>query len=178
MSRLYRSTPETQLRNDNNPRKTKDISSSLTTGQCTALLDLAQMWGFEDVRVIAEKRIRTSCWASINSVDKISLALKYEMEDWYFDAYHELAIRESPLTAEEMQQLGWDVCSKMVKVREKVRETAGMNKSMERMGRKGNGRDFSFCKSEGETARDAIEKHFGVKAPVLVPRFSADTDCL
>ncbi|KAL5528370.1 hypothetical protein ACEPAF_7506 [Sanghuangporus sanghuang] len=97
-----------------------DTEVPLTLGQCTAIFDLTRMWGFDNVRRIAKDRIRTTLWPTIPSVDKITLALEYEVEDWYFDAYYETVIREEPLSVEEMQKLGFNLAAKIAKVREKV----------------------------------------------------------
>ena len=97
-----------------------ETESSLTLDQCITIFNLTRMWGFDDARRIAKDRVRSKHWATVPSVDKIALALEYEFEDWYFDVYYEIVMREEPLSMEEMRKLDLDLVAKIAKVREKV----------------------------------------------------------
>jgi hypothetical protein len=48
----------------------------------------------------------------------VYLANKYEVDEWYEDAYVNLAKRSKPLEVAEAQRLGWDITVKLARVRE------------------------------------------------------------
>ena len=105
-------------RADADCRLMSDAEIPLTLEECKTIFDLTRMWGFDKVRRVAKDRIRTHHWAFMASVAKINLALEFELEDWYLDAYNEIVSRKEPLTTEEMQKLGFDLSAKITKARE------------------------------------------------------------
>lgn len=75
------------------------------------------MWDFQAIRnqAIAELQKLT-----LNEVDKIVLAHKYDLTEWLMPGYTALASREQPLCMEEANQLGFEFVVKMARAREAV----------------------------------------------------------
>ena len=67
-------------------------------------------------------------------MEKLELALKYEIKQWYADAYLALAKRAQPLSVEEGKRLGMEIAIKMAGIRERriVRmvEKAGLSSNL------------------------------------------------
>ena len=82
------------------------------------------MWGFDDVRNFA---IKTMAKLDIELVEKARLASKYEVNEWYEDAYFDIAKRPKPLSLEEAQKLGLEFVTRLARVREmKYSESSSM----------------------------------------------------
>jgi hypothetical protein len=79
------------------------------------VLELAHMWGFDDVRKLAIKSISEQ---KIDCIERVRLANKYEVTEWYEDACVELAKREEPVSLEEAEILGLEFWVKLARVRE------------------------------------------------------------
>ena len=79
------------------------------------MLDIAQMWGFDDVRKFAIANLSKQ---NIEIVEKAYLAQKYEVKEWYEDAFFDLANRKEPLTVKEARKLGVDLVAKLAIARE------------------------------------------------------------
>ncbi|EJD03042.1 uncharacterized protein FOMMEDRAFT_156407 [Fomitiporia mediterranea MF3/22] len=103
------------------PLKANDISVTLSVEQCTMLLKISRMWEFERINGIVKTRIREVLWDKISAVDKIKLAHDFQLEEWYEDAYYELATRNESLSVEEAQQLGLEFSIVMAQARERIR---------------------------------------------------------
>jgi hypothetical protein len=88
----------------------------LSVAQWTDVLDLAHMWDFDQMRKVAIKKLSE---ARIDPMQKIVIAHKYEIEEWYEGAYVALAQRDNPLTVEEARTVGFEFAIKMAQVREK-----------------------------------------------------------
>jgi hypothetical protein len=73
------------------------------------------MWGFEHIRKIAIDNLTND---PMDPFPKVLLAHKYEISDWYEDAYVQLAMRVKPLSVDEAQALGLEFSIKMAQVRE------------------------------------------------------------
>jgi hypothetical protein len=79
-----------------------------------SVLDLAHMWGFERIRKVATDHI------SIGSMDpfqKVLLAHKYEISEWYEDVYTGLAMRANTMSVEEARTVGFEFAFKLERVR-------------------------------------------------------------
>jgi hypothetical protein len=79
------------------------------------VLDIARMWGFEDVRRVAIKYLSG---LKMDAVEKAYLAQKYEVKEWYEDAFFDVVDREEPLSLEEARKLGIDLMAKLAIARE------------------------------------------------------------
>ncbi|KAL5533632.1 hypothetical protein ACEPAG_92 [Sanghuangporus baumii] len=88
----------------------------LTREQWIKVLDLAQTWGFAGISTLAIKNLEL---ALFREVEKLELALKYQIEQWYADAYFALAKRPQPLSVDEGRRLGLELSLKMAGVRER-----------------------------------------------------------
>ena len=86
-----------------------------TVAQWTSVLDLAHMWGFDQVRAVAIKHLSQQ---PLTPFRKVALSLKYDITEWYEDAYFNLARRSKPLEVEEAKLLGRDVAIKIARVSE------------------------------------------------------------
>lgn len=84
--------------------------------QWTAVLDLAHMWQFETVRNMAITKLQLF---GIDEVQKVEMAHKYEIKEWYAPSYLALAKRAQPLTVVEAARVRYDVAIKIAQVREK-----------------------------------------------------------
>lgn len=116
-------------------RRAKDITSSLTFQECTSLLGISHMWGFDEIFLTIKSRIRNVLWATIGHVDKINLAHEFELKEWYAVAYCELATRPDKLSVEEAEKLGLQFSTKMGWIREMVAEARGKQEDIEEAAR-------------------------------------------
>ncbi|KAL5519553.1 hypothetical protein ACEPAH_1236 [Sanghuangporus vaninii] len=89
---------------------------SLTCEQWIKVLDLAQTWGFSGIRALAIQKLES---ADFGEVEKLELALKYQIEQWYAGAYLALAKRPESLSIDEGRRLGLELSLKMAGVRER-----------------------------------------------------------
>jgi hypothetical protein len=90
------------------------VTVNLTASQWTDVLDLTHMWGFERIRKVAIEQISKG---SMDPFQKVLLAHKYEITEWYEDAYVQLAMRADPISVEEARTVGFEFGFKMEKVR-------------------------------------------------------------
>ncbi|KAL5494656.1 hypothetical protein ACEPAI_117 [Sanghuangporus weigelae] len=88
----------------------------LTREQWTKVLDVAQTWCFAGIRALAIKNLEL---ADFGEIEKLELALKHQIEQWYADAYFALAKRPQPLSVDEGRRLGLELSLKMAGVRER-----------------------------------------------------------
>ncbi|KAL5519554.1 hypothetical protein ACEPAH_1237 [Sanghuangporus vaninii] len=80
------------------------------------VLDLAQTWDFAGIRALAIQKLES---ADFGEVEKLELALKYQIEQWCAGAYFTLAKRSQPLSIDEGRRLGLELSLKMAGVRER-----------------------------------------------------------
>ncbi|KAL5494657.1 hypothetical protein ACEPAI_118 [Sanghuangporus weigelae] len=88
----------------------------LTREQWIKVLDLAQTWGFAGIRTLAIQKLES---ADFGEIEKLELALKYQIKQWYAGAYLALAKRSEPLSIDEGRRLGLELSLKMAGVRER-----------------------------------------------------------
>ncbi|KAL5533633.1 hypothetical protein ACEPAG_93 [Sanghuangporus baumii] len=84
--------------------------------QWIKVLDLAQTWGFAGIRALAIQKLES---ADFGEIEKLELALKYQIRQWFSAAYLALAKRPEPLSIDEGRRLGLELSLKMAGVRER-----------------------------------------------------------
>lgn len=89
---------------------------SLSLGQWVKLLHLARLWDLTTIRNLVIQELEA---IKLEEVEKLELALKYEITQWYADAYLALAKRPKPLNVEEGKRLGLELSVKIAQVRER-----------------------------------------------------------
>lgn len=75
------------------------------------------MWQFQDIRAGAIKALE-SLTLSMDPVDKIVMARKFDVSPWLITSLHALARREKPLDLSEGNRLGLEWALKVAEVRE------------------------------------------------------------
>ncbi|KLO13797.1 hypothetical protein SCHPADRAFT_827519 [Schizopora paradoxa] len=89
----------------------------LSEPEWASVLSLAHMWAFHRIRKLAIDEL-ANC--NVDEIRKVELAHRFEIEEWYHDAYTALVRREHPLSYEEAHRLGFDFAFKMGRVREDI----------------------------------------------------------
>lgn len=56
----------------------------------------------------------------VGPVDKIVLAMEYNIRDWLLPSLKELAVRPEPISPDEASRMGFETAWKLVSVRERV----------------------------------------------------------
>ncbi|KAM5533677.1 hypothetical protein V8D89_012644 [Ganoderma adspersum] len=92
-------------------------SRTLTQPQWVSVLRLATMWFFKDIR---ERAIAELSKLVSLPTARIALARTYNIPGWTEPALCALAQQEAPLTAQDLEALGWDAAAKLFQVRESV----------------------------------------------------------
>jgi hypothetical protein len=75
------------------------------------------MWQFQDIRARAIKAL-DSLTLSMDPVDKIVMARKFDVSQWLVTSLHALIQREKPLDLSEGNRLGMEWVLKVAEVRE------------------------------------------------------------
>jgi hypothetical protein len=88
---------------------------SLTSEEWTSVLKLSSMWQFLKIRATAIKAFESF---SIDLVDKIVMARRFDISSWLIPSILELAQREKPLNLLEGKSLGMEWALKVAEVRE------------------------------------------------------------
>ena len=84
------------------------------------VIKLARMWEFDDVLRNSIDRIQYHS-VKMRPVEKVALALQYDMQEWLVPGLDELAKRSEPIGIEDVNLLGLDVALKVAAVRESLR---------------------------------------------------------
>ncbi|KZP08622.1 hypothetical protein FIBSPDRAFT_761084, partial [Athelia psychrophila] len=80
------------------------LFTASTVEEWTAILSLADRWGFKSIRALAIKQLGPIA----SEIDYIVLGRQYGVEKWLSDAYEAVCRRNMPLTLEEGRRLGVD----------------------------------------------------------------------
>ncbi|KZP33840.1 hypothetical protein FIBSPDRAFT_678875, partial [Athelia psychrophila] len=80
------------------------LFTASTVEEWTAILSLADRWGFKSIRALAVKKLGPIA----SEIDYIVLGRKYGVDKWLSDAYEAVCRRDMPLTLEEGRRLGVD----------------------------------------------------------------------
>ena len=83
------------------------------------VIKLARMWEFEDVFRNSVPRLKYHS-VKMRPVEKVALALHYDMQEWLVAGLDELAKRPEPIGIEDVDLLGLDVALKLAAVRESL----------------------------------------------------------
>ncbi|TBU29227.1 hypothetical protein BD309DRAFT_989924 [Dichomitus squalens] len=89
----------------------------LTQPQWTSVLRLATMWIFDDIR---ERAITELSRLVTSPAARIVLARRYNIPGWLEPALTTLAQQEQPLSAQDLEALGWETAAKLFQIRESV----------------------------------------------------------
>lgn len=92
-------------------------SRTLTQTQWVSVLRLSTMWFFKDIR---ERAIAELSKAVSTPTARIVLARTYNIPGWTEPALRALAQQEQPLSAQDLEALGWDTAAKLFQIRESV----------------------------------------------------------
>ena len=78
------------------------------------------MWEFDGPRNAAIRHL-DSLEPPIDPIDKVVLAMQYEIKEWLLPALLKLAQRPEPISIEEGHRIGFETTVKLASVREKVK---------------------------------------------------------
>ncbi|KAI5985622.1 hypothetical protein EDD15DRAFT_2122345, partial [Pisolithus albus] len=87
--------------------------------QWISVLKLSTMWDFHGLRNAAIQHLDVSS-RSLNPIDKVELALQYDIKEWLLPALLALAQRSAPISVEEGRRIGFENALKLASVREKL----------------------------------------------------------
>ncbi|KIO04197.1 hypothetical protein M404DRAFT_26410 [Pisolithus tinctorius Marx 270] len=90
------------------------------TGQWISVLKLSTMWEFTNLRTAAISWLDTGN-AALDHVEKIVLAMQYDLKEWLLSSLLALAQRPDPISIEEGRRLGIETALKLASVREKLK---------------------------------------------------------
>ncbi|KAI6124777.1 hypothetical protein EDD16DRAFT_1724827 [Pisolithus croceorrhizus] len=93
--------------------------SDLDRDQWISVLKLSTMWDFHGLRNAAIQHLDVP-FQSLNPVDKLELALQYDVREWLLPALLTLAQRSTPISVEEGRRIGFENALKLASVREKL----------------------------------------------------------
>ncbi|TDL18190.1 hypothetical protein BD410DRAFT_705826, partial [Rickenella mellea] len=96
-------------------RPRKGAKSVLWLFEWLAVLKFADKWCFESIRRLAIEEIDKQ---RMDEVEKITLIQEYDIKEWACATYGKPAIRQSPLTPDEMKLLGFEFSPKIADARE------------------------------------------------------------
>jgi hypothetical protein len=87
----------------------------LTLEEWTSVLKLSSMWHFQKIRALAIKKMEG---ISMDLIDKINIARRFEILTWLVPALNALVQREKPIDLLEGNRLGMEWVLKVAEVRE------------------------------------------------------------
>lgn len=87
-----------------------------TTAEWTSVLALSSKWVFSQLRQRAIKELEKLA----GPTDRILLAKKYAIKEWYVPAYKELCIRRQAMTLEDGEKLGLDTVIKVWEMQQEL----------------------------------------------------------
>jgi len=87
-----------------------------TAEEWTAVLDMSVRQQLLDARTLAIQQL--SYYSNIAGVDKILLARKYKVEQWFREGCQELVNRRECFSDEDEDRLGWKTVIKLYRVRD------------------------------------------------------------
>ncbi|KAI6117712.1 hypothetical protein EDD16DRAFT_997716 [Pisolithus croceorrhizus] len=93
--------------------------SVLDHDQWISVLKLSTMWDFHGLRNAAIKHLDTPP-QSLDPIDKVELALQYDIREWLLPALLALARRSAPISVDEGRRIGFENALKLASVREKL----------------------------------------------------------
>jgi hypothetical protein len=95
------------------------VPEELSPEQWQSVLALASKWHFEGVRATAIDKLHS---AALDPIDKLLLAIRYDVKPWLVDTLNRIAQREAPLGSADAERLlqivGLEYVLKIAQVRE------------------------------------------------------------
>ncbi|KAI6141496.1 hypothetical protein BKA82DRAFT_161628 [Pisolithus tinctorius] len=98
----------------------RSVGSDLDRGQWISVLKLSTMWEFVGLRNAAIQHLDIPS-KPVDPIDKVVLALQYNVREWLLPAFLALAKRPTPISIEEGRCIGFENALKLALVREKLR---------------------------------------------------------
>ncbi|KAI5996619.1 hypothetical protein F5J12DRAFT_725567, partial [Pisolithus orientalis] len=92
----------------------------LDCDQWISVLKLSAMWEFVGLRNAAIQHLDIPS-ELVDPIDKVVLALQYNIREWLLPAFLALAKRPTPISIEEGRRIGFENALKLASVREKLR---------------------------------------------------------
>ncbi|KAI5997631.1 hypothetical protein F5J12DRAFT_889432 [Pisolithus orientalis] len=92
----------------------------LDCDQWISVLKLSTMWEFVGLRNAAIQHLDIPS-ELVDPIDKVVLALQYNIREWLLPAFLALAKRPTPISIEEGRRIGFENALKLASVREKLR---------------------------------------------------------
>ena len=117
---------------------------NLSQHQWTSVLKLSTMWEFDGPRNAAIRHLDSLAEPPIDPIDKVVLAMQYEIKEWLLPALLKLAQRPEPISIEEGYRIGFETTVKLASVREKVSMSTGSSNSCGYCGRSG------YCNTQNQ----------------------------
>ncbi|KAI5997683.1 hypothetical protein F5J12DRAFT_851199, partial [Pisolithus orientalis] len=90
------------------------------TSQWISVLKLSTMWECTSLRAAAISWLDGSS-ATLGDVEKVALAMQYDIKGWLLPSLLALAQRHNPISVEEGRRLGIETALKLASVREGLR---------------------------------------------------------
>lgn len=96
---------------------TKTLCGTMTQEGWIAVLKLATMWSFKDIRKLAISELTEQ---SVEPVEKVLLARACSVPGWLRAGYNTLARRPDVLSLEEAERIGYRTAVRLFHVREQI----------------------------------------------------------
>jgi hypothetical protein len=90
---------------------------TLSKDEWISVLKLANLWDFIEVRNLAIEQL-TSYAGSLDCIERILFARKFDVSAWLQSGYVELARRKAVVSAEEAGKIGWETALQICQLRE------------------------------------------------------------
>lgn len=102
-------------------------TADFTLEDWTAVLRFSSARGLATVRKVAIARARVKV-DGLPIVDKILLAVRFDVEPWLNEAYDAIIGREASITPGEREKLGWETYGRLMELREQCWVNTTMRK--------------------------------------------------
>jgi hypothetical protein len=84
------------------------------------VIEIADMWMMDNLRTSIISTLTATAW-SLDDIEKIRFARRFSVPKWITSAISPLVIRDTPLSAIEMERLGHSDAAWVAQLREKNR---------------------------------------------------------
>jgi hypothetical protein len=92
----------------------------MSLNEWALVMEIVDMWMMDDLRTIIISTLTTIAW-KFDDIEKIRFARRFSVPKWISTAISTLVIRETPLSAIEMERLGHSDAAWVAQLREKSR---------------------------------------------------------
>ncbi|KAG6879024.1 hypothetical protein C0992_005774 [Termitomyces sp. T32_za158] len=93
-------------------------TNNFTTEEWIAVLNLSTRWKMLDIRNLAIRQLNV---ANVDPIDRIVLARRYHIPQWLTSSLVPLIRRESSLSTDEVEKLGFELALKIFRIRDSSR---------------------------------------------------------